>query len=119
MAKYVSNENLLKEIVESKKIGELTPMAIVYIKKMIKEIGTELRYKINEDKEDCAGEAMYCVIKYWQTFDENITTNAFSYFTQIIKNGYGIGYNKLHPKNMKTVPISIGEKKNNKSINNI
>lgn len=107
MANYLNNGDLLKEIVASKMNNNLTPKALQYIRRMIKEIGSEFSYKHKEDKEDCASEAMYNVLKYWNRFDESISTNAFSYFTQCIKNGYGIGYNKLYSKNLKTVSLNM------------
>ena len=94
---YLNNEDLLNALRSSKIIDKLNIDAIQLFNKMIVHIGTEFSYEYSEDREDCAAEAIYNVLKYWRDFDETRTTNAFSYFTQAIKNGYAIGLNKLYP----------------------
>ena len=34
---------------------------------------------------------------YWKNFNPEKSTNAFAYFTQIVKNGFTESFNKLHP----------------------
>lgn len=97
MAQYINNRELLAAIIESKEKQRLTPEALVMLDRMIKEISKIFKYKMNEDREDCQAFAMEDVIKYWNRFDPEKSTNAFSYFTQLIKNGYGKGWRRLYP----------------------
>lgn len=97
MAKYVSNKELLKEIIESKAQGSLTPRAIVLLDKMIDEISKVFKYRLEEDREDCKAFAMEDVIKYWNRFDPEKSSNAFSYYTQLIKHGSAKGWRRLYP----------------------
>lgn len=113
MPQYLKNSELLKEVVKSKELGKLTPIAVEQFQLMVDKIGLEFRYKDRMDAEDCKSEAMLNVLKYWKTFDETRTKNAFSYFTEVIKTGYGIGYNRLYKKNLKTISINMVEHINN------
>ena len=106
MANYLKNSDLLREIILSKENQKLSSQALKYIQLMTDKIALEFRYKTREDLEDCKSFAILNVLTYWNRFDENITTNAFSYYTELIKSGYGLGFNKLHKKNMQTISIS-------------
>jgi hypothetical protein len=39
---------------------------------------------------------MLDVFKFWYNFDESKGSNAFAYFTEIIKRGMARGWNKIH-----------------------
>lgn len=97
MAQYVSNKELLEEIIKSKEKGELTPRALEMLDRMIKEISKIFKYKLNEDREDCQAFAMEDVIKYWDRFDPSKSNNAFAFYTQMIKNGFAKGWRRLYP----------------------
>lgn len=112
MAIYVKNSDLFKEIVECKQKGELSHKALEMFQIMIKKIGLNFRYRNPSDREDCESEAMLSILKYWRRFDETRFKNAFAYFTQCIKNGYGLGYNRIYPEKIKTVSISAFEVEN-------
>jgi len=59
MAKdYVKNSDLMIAIVESKKLGQLTPETIRMFNLMIQGISKKMAYKDPEDKEDCMAFAM-------------------------------------------------------------
>jgi len=107
MANYVKNSDLLKEVLKSKEQGHLTDEMIVMINKMIKGCQRVLKYKDPEDKQDCMSFAMMDVIQYWNRFNPEKSTNAFSYFDQIIKNGLAKGWKKLYPiKSTRMIRIS-------------
>ena len=114
MANYIKNQDLLREIIASKEQKKLTNKAISYISLMIEKIRFEFRYKDPIDVEDCKAEAMLNVLNYWSDFDENKSKNAFAYFSQTIKTGFAIGYNRLHKKSFKTISLN-----NLKNIQNI
>ena len=103
MSNYLKNEDLLNELILSKSKGDLTKNVIKYFNLMIDKIGTEFSYEFAEDRQDCRSEAMLNVLKYWRTFDINITTNAFS---------YTIGFNRITKKRKKNISISNFEELN-------
>lgn len=103
---YLNNKDLLTEILISKEKNNLTHKAVEYITLMVDKIGLEFHYRFGEDYDDCRSEALINVLKYWKNFNVNKSENAFSYYTQQIKTGYAIGYNKIYKKRSKTIPIS-------------
>ena len=102
MAHYVKNTDLIKQIVESKKAGKLTPEAVDMFIKIANEIAKKLKYKDPMDKEDCVAYAIEDLLKYWKNFDPERAysvgkiPNAFAYFSQIAKHGLTKGFKKLH-----------------------
>ena len=108
MAKdYVKNSDLLEAVVESKKLGKLTPGTIDMFKLMIEGISKKMSYKNPDDRDDCMSFAMEDLCKYWNRFDPEKSNNPFAYFTQIAKHGFAKGWKKLHPpKNPETIPFS-------------
>jgi len=107
MARYVSNKELLQEIIKSKEENKLTPRAMELLIKMSREISRVFKYKYEEDREDCISYAIEDILKYWRNFDPAKSTNAFSYFTQMCKNGMAKGWRALYPiKSNKKVSIS-------------
>jgi DNA-directed RNA polymerase specialized sigma subunit len=107
VARYVEPKELLAEIIASKEKGELSPRALEILMKMTHEISRMLKYRHIEDKEDCISFALEDLLKYWDRFDPARSTNAFAFYTQVIKNGLAKGWGKLHPiKPSKKVSIS-------------
>lgn len=97
MANYVSNKELLSEIVKSKNQQALTPRALELLQLMTTRISCIMTYKWEEDQEDCIASAIEDVAKYWNRFNPERSNNAFSFYTQMIKNGLAKGWRKLHP----------------------
>ena len=97
MAKYVDNKELLREIIKSKEQDQLTPRATELLVKMANEISKVFKYKYEEDRQDCIACAIEDCIKYWRNFNPEKSTNAFAYYTQMIKNGAAKGWRELYP----------------------
>ncbi len=97
MSIYLNNKDLLREVKRSKELGSPTPEFLEMIQLMVKNIVRKLRYCNYEDKKDCEQFAIYYCIIYFNKFDETVSENAFSYFTQVIKNGLAQGWKRLHP----------------------
>ena len=95
---YVTNKNLVPEIIKSQEQGELTKEAIKMLISISERAIAKLRYKNPEDRRDCLAFAQMDLFKYWDRFDPEKSNNAFAYYTQIAKKGYAKGWNKLHPK---------------------
>ena len=97
MANYINKLELEKEIIISKKNGDLTPNAVNMITAMVKEITRTLRYKYEDDKEDCMQGAILDVLKYWDRFDPTRrNANCFAYFSELIKNGLAKSWKEIH-----------------------
>jgi DNA-directed RNA polymerase specialized sigma subunit len=97
MAKYCDNKELLREIILSKQQDKLTPRAIELLMIMSNEISKVFKYKYEEDKQDCIAHAVEDCIKYWRNFNPEKSSNAFAYYTQMIKNGAAKGWRELYP----------------------
>jgi DNA-directed RNA polymerase specialized sigma subunit len=111
MADYLKNEELYNELKVCNEKGQLTDRAIGMFQEMIKNIIRPFSYKDNEDREDCQQQAMLDILVGWKTFDINHPKcNAFSYFTQTIKNGLAKGYNEIHDiKSTDKISMSGGD----------
>ena len=111
MPHYLTNKEILTELRKSKDQGELTEDCKTMFQIMAVNISRKLVYQNPMDREDCIQEAVFCCLKYWRSFDESKCTpskgpNPFAYFTSCIRNGMAIGFNKLHPKEMKTISLN-------------
>lgn len=104
---YVPNKDLLNEILISKEKGVLTPTAVKMLMKMANESSKMLKFKYPQDKDDVIAFAIMDCVAYWKGFKPELSTNAFAYFTQIIKHGFAKGFKKLHPvKDSNMVSVS-------------
>ena len=107
MAAYVKPKELYEEICISLEQKKLTKKAEEMLILIAQRANTKLRYENPMDREDCISFAMLDLFKYWDRFKPEKTTNAFSFFTQVAKNGYAKGWNKLHPGKYKgTISLS-------------
>ena len=93
---YLSNKDLYIEIIVSKAQGRLTPRAAQMLMLLGKKLQNRMYYRDADDKKDCLQEAMLSVFKLWYNFDENKGTNAFAYYSEIIKRGLAQGWNKMY-----------------------
>jgi len=107
MPHYVKNKDLLVEILISKEQGKLTDTAVNMLILIANESNKNLRYKDPMDKEDCISAALEDLIKYWDRFNPEKSTNAFAFYSQIAKHGFAKGFKKLHhPDKGQTLSIS-------------
>lgn len=100
---YVSNAELLKEILRSRELGYLTEEATIMIMIIAKRLARMFVFPCEEDKEDCIATAMLDVVDGWHKFDPEKSNNPFSYFTQLCKNGFAKGWKIL---GYKDIPMS-------------
>jgi hypothetical protein len=94
--KYLSNKDLYVEIIISKAQGRLTLRAQNMLVLLGKKLQNKMYYRDLDDKHDCLQEAMYSVFKFWYNFDEIKGQNAFAYYSEVIKRGLAMGWNKQH-----------------------
>ena len=93
---YLSNKDLYCEIIVSKAQGKLTPRAASMLMLLGKNLQKKMYYRDADDKKDCLQEAMLSVFRLWYNFDEMKGTNAFAYFSEVIKRGLAMGWNKMY-----------------------
>jgi DNA-directed RNA polymerase specialized sigma subunit len=104
---YVKPKELYEEICVSLEQKKLTKRAAEMLTLIAYRANTRLSYDNPMDREDCISFALLDLFKYWDRFKPEKTKNAFSFYTQIAKNGYAKGWNKLHPGKYKgTISLS-------------
>lgn len=95
---YLKNKDLYNEIIKSKEQDELTPRAQEMFILLTNKVSLKMKYRDPQDREDCISSAYLDLIRYWRAFNPEKSTNAFAYYTEIIKKGFAKGWNALHPK---------------------
>ena len=109
MAIYVKNADLRAELIKSKEQEELTPEALDMFIMMANKFSRKFTYVYEEDREDCISYAIMDCYLYWKGYKPEKSANAFSYITQIIKNGFAKGWRKLYGHFPKSVKVSISQ----------
>lgn len=94
MASYCKNRYLVQEILLSKAKGEPTDQLVEYFLLMTKNIALKFTFNSNDDRKDSIQDALLALLLYWKNFDEVNYTNAFAYYTEIIKRSYAMSHNK-------------------------
>lgn len=97
---YVNNKEFSEEIIKCKIDGKLSDFAVSCFIALANRAVNKMYYEDPRDREDCIQSALLDCLKYWKGFDPEIsdTPNAFSYFTQICKNGYAKQWKAIHKK---------------------
>jgi hypothetical protein len=109
---YVKAKDLYNEVVLCKQKDIISPTLYKYFEKMCKKIIGMNTYPYIEDYEDCLMSALAYCCSSVKKFDPNITTNAFSFFTQVIKNASTLAWNKLYPRKYKNTIGFLGSSTN-------
>ncbi len=95
---YLNNKELYIEIIISKAQGRLTRNAEKMLEILAKKTIKKMRYYSNDDKLDCYQSGLLDMFENWYNFNEDKSTNAFAYFTEIFKRGLAKGWNNLYKK---------------------
>jgi hypothetical protein len=95
---YLNNKELYIEIIVSKAQGRLTRNAERMLELLAKKTIKKMRYWSNDDKLDCYQTGLLDMFENWYNFNEDKSTNAFAYFTEIFKRGLARGWNNLYKK---------------------
>lgn len=99
---YLNNKDLYVEIIISKEIGKLTPRAEKMLMLLTEKIFQKFSYTDYRDRQDIKQTALLYVFKNWYLFNENITTNAFAFYTEVIKRAAAQGYKDIYKKDYLT-----------------
>ena len=102
---YLNAKELYIEILVSKAQGKLTRRAESMLNLLGERIIRKFYYANPDDGLDCYQNGMYMIYKNWYQFDENKTTNAFAYYTEIFKRGIAAGYNKITKNKDRTMSL--------------
>lgn len=95
---YLNNKELYIEIIISKAQGRLTRNAEKMLEILAKKTIKKMRYYSDDDKLDCYQTGLLDMFENWYNFNEDKSTNAFAYFTEIFKRGLARGWNNLYKK---------------------
>lgn len=93
---YVNNKDLYREIIISKAMGKLTKDAEKMLYLIGKNVIKKFYYKDLDDRDDCLQNGMYQVYKNWYQFNEEKTSNAFAYYTEIFKRGFAASWKEVN-----------------------
>lgn len=104
---HVKNKDLREEIILSKEQNNLTKKALDMLMLMADKFANKMTYLDPDDRKDCVAFAVMDCYLYWRGYDPEKSQNAFAYYTQIIKNGMGKGWRKLHGHFPHSSKISI------------
>jgi len=103
---YLSNDELVKEIIISKAQNKLTDSAWAMLILMTKRLNRKFRYEYEGDRNDVIQHSYFVLLKYWNKFDESKYTNAFAYYTEIIKRAHVQSYAQLTKLRKECVSIN-------------
>jgi len=104
---YVKNKDLRDQLVLSKERNELTKEALDMIILMSNKFSLKFKYQYEDDRKDCVSFAIMDCYKYWRNYNPDKSPNAFSYITQIIKNGFAKSWRQLTNNMARSKRISI------------
>lgn len=91
MANYIKPKEFLEEILISKKQDKLTKKATEMMILLAERAIKKKTYTNQMDREDCLQTALLVMFQNWRNFNENVSENAFAYFTEIFKRGIARG----------------------------
>ena len=85
---YLTNKQLLPEVIKSKEQGEMTPKLAHMLQLLTSRYarrGTFANYTFNDDMQAFA---LMALDRTWDAFDLEKSQNPFAFFTQCIKNSF-------------------------------
>ena len=98
---YLNAKAFYELVCECLEENTLKPRLLKAFELLVENIMRKNYYSSIEDKKDCKNGAMLALLKAWKKFDPTKTTNAFSFFTQCVKNGLIVTWNEIHPEKLK------------------
>jgi hypothetical protein len=97
---YLTNKELLAEVIECKKTGVMSNKLGAMFMKMVHKYGTKVNFCNYSYLEEMKGNAIVGLVKNWQSFDSDKYSNAFAYYTSCIHNQFiqELNYEKKQQK---------------------
>lgn len=103
---YLSNDDLLKEIIISKQQNKLTDKAVNMLMLMTKKLNSKFKYKDEDDRADVLQYSYLVLLKNWKNFNEEKYTNCFAYFSEVIKRAQAMQFNNLNKTRKNSISIN-------------
>lgn len=85
---YLNNKDLLAEVIKSKEQGQMTNKLAHMLQTLAARYGKKGNFASYTYNEDMQAYAMLMLVKTWNSFDPNKSSNPFAFFTQCIKNSF-------------------------------
>lgn len=79
---YLNNKELLKETIKSKQNGKMTNELAKMLQLLVARFATKGNYVNYTYNEDMQAYALLMLVKTWEGFDPEKSSNCFSYYTQ-------------------------------------
>ena len=114
---YVENKEMMKEVIISKAMGTITPKLLQQCIKIVKGVSKKFKYNDEEDRLDCEAYAYEVIIKNWYHFDELKFTNAFAYYTEIVKRAFAMQWKILQKTRLNTISLDYTDEEGSKIFN--
>jgi len=99
---YLNNKDLYIEIIVSKAQGKLTKKAENMLILLAKNVIIKFHYYDSRDRQDCLATAYEHLFKRWYSFNELKTTNAFAFYTEVVKRVLEQGFKDIYKQEYKT-----------------
>jgi DNA-directed RNA polymerase specialized sigma subunit len=96
MAKaYLKNKDLLSEFLFSKyqNDGEPTETLIKYLQLMVSRMAEKFSFQNYDDRKDSQQDAFIALWKNWLNFNDELYTQIFPYYSEIIKRSFTMSHN--------------------------
>jgi len=85
---YLNNQDLLAEVLESKRIGRMTNNLAVMLQTLCKRYATRGQFASYSYNDDMQSYAMLMLVKTWHAFNETRGKNPFAFFTTCVTNSF-------------------------------
>lgn len=85
---YLNNKDLLAQVVLSKEQGRMTDRLAHMLQTLAARYGKKGNFANYTYNEDMQAYAMLMLVKTWNSFDPDKSSNPFAFFTQCIKNSF-------------------------------
>jgi DNA-directed RNA polymerase specialized sigma24 family protein len=86
--KYLNNRDLLAEVVKSKQQGKMTNELAKMLTLLTARYGKKGNFSGYTYNEDMQAYAMMMLVRTWNSFDPEKSSNPFAFFTQCIKHSF-------------------------------
>lgn len=85
---YLNNKDMLAEVLKSKERGQMTDKLAHMLQTLAARYGRKGNFANYTYNEDMQAYAMLMLVKTWNSFNPEKSSNPFAFFTQCIKNSF-------------------------------
>lgn len=95
---YLSNKELVAEIIECKAQDRLSRKAENMFCLLGKKLMNKMYYHNQDDRNDCYQAGMLGLLLQWRSFNPDKSDNAFAYYTEVFKRAMAKGWGELYAR---------------------